>query len=62
MRRAELQRILELKHEDYFRNVYLRPAFDPGFMEMTIPDKLRSRLQKYRLTARGRALLITQFR
>ncbi len=34
-------------------------AMDAGLVEMTIPDKPQSRLQKYRLTAKGRALLAT---
>lgn len=35
---------------------YLRPALEDELIEMTLPDKPRSRLQKYRLTARGQAL------
>ncbi len=31
-----------------------------GLVEMAIPDKPTSRLQKYRLTAKGRALLSQQ--
>lgn len=57
MKRTEMQSALTLKHEDHFREAYLRPALDAGFIEMTIPDKPRSRLQKYRLTGKGKAWL-----
>jgi hypothetical protein len=40
-----------------FRKRYLDPALAAGLIEMTIPDKPNSRLQKYRLTAQGKALL-----
>ncbi|MFV1951768.1 MAG: Fic family protein [Nitrospinota bacterium] len=54
MKRVELQKALDLRHEDYFREAYLVPALDAGLVEMTIPDKPRSSKQKYRLTAKGR--------
>ena len=54
MKRAQLQQALGLRHEDHFRDAYLSPALAGGWIEMTIPDKPRSRLQKYRLTALGR--------
>jgi len=57
MKRADLQAALSLKHEDHFRAAYLRPALDRGWIEMTIPNKPNSRLQKYRLTAAGRKRL-----
>ena len=57
MKRTEIQSALALKHEDHFREAYLRPALDEGFIEMTIPDKPRSRLQKYRLTGKGKVWL-----
>jgi ATP-dependent DNA helicase RecG len=57
MTRKDIQAVLGLKHEDHFREAYLRPALDRGFIEMTIPDKPRSRLQKYRLTSKGQAWL-----
>jgi ATP-dependent DNA helicase RecG len=31
----------------------LKPALKAGFIEMTIPEKPNSRLQKYRLTKKG---------
>ncbi len=57
MKRTEIQAALQLKHEDHFRKAYLRPALDKGLIEMTIPDKPRSRLQKYRLTPSGKQVL-----
>ena len=56
MSRAELQELLRLKDDDHFREAYLLPAIQAGLVEMTIPDKPRSRLQKYRLTAKGLTL------
>ena len=57
MKRSELQDALRLKHEDHFRAAFLRPALEGGWVEMTIPEKPQSRLQKYRLTSAGRAFL-----
>jgi hypothetical protein len=44
---------LGLSHRPTFRNNYLHPALDRGLIEMTIPDKPRSRLQRYRITPKG---------
>jgi ATP-dependent DNA helicase RecG len=57
MSRRALQNRLELKGEDNFRNLYLMPALAAGLIEMTRPDKPRSRLQKYRLTGKGKSVL-----
>jgi ATP-dependent DNA helicase RecG len=56
MKRTDIQNTLGLKHEDHFREAYLSPALAAGLVEMTIPDKPTSRLQKYRLSAKGRAI------
>ena len=40
-----------------FRHQVLHPLIAEGFIEPTIPDKPTSRLQKYRLTDKGRAWL-----
>jgi ATP-dependent DNA helicase RecG len=53
--RSELQALLQLKHRDSFVAAYLAPALSDGWIEMTIPDKPNSRLQRYRLTVAGRA-------
>lgn len=54
MSRQQIQSALGLKAEEHFRTAYLKPALAMGVIEMTIPDKPNSRLQKYRLTAIGR--------
>ncbi len=60
--RRELQDQLRLKDDDHFRLAYILPALALDLLEMTIPEKPNSRLQKYRLTARGRAWLAAQTR
>ena len=56
MNRQALQAALNLKDDDHFRQTYLLPALKHGLIEMTIPGKPTSRLQKYRLTDAGRKL------
>ena len=53
MNRAALQAALGLSDRKSFRERYLQPALADGLIAMTIPDKPNSRLQKYRLTAKG---------
>lgn len=60
MKRQEMQASLGLKHEEHFRDAYLVPALSAGLIEMTIPDKPTSRLQKYRPTDRGRTWLASR--
>ncbi|OYY25191.1 MAG: cell filamentation protein Fic [Thiotrichales bacterium 35-46-9] len=48
---------LGLKDEKHFRENYQQTAISHGFIEMTLPDKPNSRLQKYRLTPHGKAYL-----
>ena len=57
MTRLQMQESLGLRHEDHFRKAYLSPALRAGLIEMTIPDKPRSRNQRYRLTSEGREFL-----
>ena len=60
MTRQELQDAVGLKHRDTFIDNYIKPALDLELIERTIPDKPSSRLQKYRLTAKGVELLKNQ--
>jgi predicted transcriptional regulator len=60
MSREALQDALDLQDRKSFRERYLKPALTDGLIEMTIPDKPNSRLQKYRLTDKGRHLLQMQ--
>lgn len=57
MGREALQSALWLSDRKSFRERYLKPALVDGLVEMTIPDKPNSRLQKYRLTDKGRQWL-----
>ena len=54
---AEMLERLGLKDRVNLHKHYLKPALAAGLIEPTIPDKPNSPLQKYRLTAKGRALL-----
>lgn len=54
--RAEIQVLLELKDAEHLRQGYILPALNSGYLEMTLPDKPSSKLQKYRLTKIGKNL------
>jgi predicted HTH transcriptional regulator len=56
MNRQEIQDRLGLFHRENFRANYLKPALEQRFVEMTIPEKPNSSLQKYRLTILGKQL------
>lgn len=53
MSRINAQALLKLKGQANFRDRYITPAINLNMIEMTIPDKPNSRLQKYRLTKKG---------
>ena len=53
----ELMLLLGLLHRPNFMALYLRPALDAKYLQMTVPDKPNSRLQKYKLTVLGRQWL-----
>jgi len=53
MSREALQSALGLRDRKSFRERYLNPALADGLIEMTVPGKPNSRLQKYRLSGRA---------
>ncbi|MFA5141245.1 MAG: ATP-binding protein [Elusimicrobiota bacterium] len=53
MTRAQLQRIAGLDDREHFRKEYLIPLLRAGWLEMTIPEKPNSRLQRYLTTGIG---------
>ncbi|NTU44153.1 MAG: hypothetical protein HGA99_01345 [Chlorobiaceae bacterium] len=57
--RDELMKIIGVKDRMYFMRSYLKPAIAAGFIEMTFPERPRSKNQRYRLTERGFDLLKT---
>jgi hypothetical protein len=57
MGREALQSAMGFSDRKSFRERYLKPALADGLIEMTIPDKPNSRLQKYCLTDKGRQWL-----
>jgi ATP-dependent DNA helicase RecG len=44
-----LMQLLNLRERGTFYRKYIQPALKLGLIEMTVPDKPNSRLQKYRL-------------
>jgi len=56
MTRTEIQQALDLRDRKSYRERYLKPALQAGFIEMTLPDKPNSRLQRYRLSDKTRAM------
>ena len=54
---TELMAVAERSDRTKFRNQVLRPLLGEELLEMTVPDKPRSSKQRYRLTAKGRAVL-----
>ena len=53
----DIRQAFDLKDRRRLRETYLAPALAEGLIEYTLPDKPNSRLQQYRLTDKGRALL-----
>ena len=56
MSRVGLQAAMKLRDRRSFRETYLKPALEGGFIEMTLPDKPTSRNQRYRRTPAGEVL------
>ena len=55
--RSDLMQAVGLRDRVSFTRNYLEPALSDGLIEMTQPGTPKSPTQKYRLTAKGRALL-----
>ena len=56
LKSSEIQTITGIKHRETFQRNYLDFLLMEGLIERTIPEKPNSRLQKYRLTEKGREL------
>ena len=54
---SDIQKQFKWTNRTKFRNKYINPLLQDGLLEMTIPDKPNSRLQKYRLTKKGEEYL-----
>lgn len=57
--KQELLAALQLSNAYLNYKRHIVPVLDRGLIAMTLPDKPQSRLQRYRLTPQGRALLAT---
>jgi hypothetical protein len=54
---ADLMHALGLSHRSTFRENYLNPALDGGWLERTQPGSPRSSTQRYRLSEKGKRWL-----
>ncbi|MBI5039389.1 MAG: hypothetical protein HZC13_06495 [Nitrospirae bacterium] len=54
---SAIQELLKLRHRETFYNNYLNPLLKEGLLVLTIPEKPKSRLQRYRITDKGKRLL-----
>ena len=52
--KQEILQALGLKDEKNLRELYIKPALQSGFIELTIPEKPKSPKQQYRLTEKGK--------
>jgi len=52
-KRSDIQKSLQLKHDDYFRLNYIIPAIESHIIELKYPDIPNHPKQKYRLTKKG---------
>ena len=57
MSSSDLRLAMGIKYASDLRERYLRPLSRNGYIEFTLPNAKRSKLQKYRLTDKGRAAL-----
>ncbi len=57
MGNAEIRESLALSDRKHLREHYIEPSLNSGYIEYTIPGKPNSRLQKYRITAKGRVIV-----
>ena len=56
MKRIEIQKLLQLKHDDYFRTHFILPALELKVIDMKFPDNPKHRNQKYKLTNLGKEI------
>ncbi len=55
--REEIKQILGSSDREHLRKAYLRPALEAGWLTMTIPQKPKSRMQRYLITEEGKKAL-----
>ena len=54
--REELQEKLAINNRDYLRKSFINAALNAGYIEMLIPEKPKSKNQRYRLSIAGKLL------
>lgn len=54
---VQLMQVVGRTDRTKFRNLFIRPLVESGLLQRTVPEKPRSRMQKYRLTTAGEQVL-----